>query len=108
MHLGQKNDLQYNVTRQGIPVAVLRGLLCNKLNKREYQEKIRLEWFQHRGQLQNTVSFTQQHKAVSRFTVQLWLTINTPHYQLSVCGSDFTEAKYEDRGNTFTVSLLGS
>lgn len=91
----------YNVTRQGVPEAVLRGLLYNKLNNREYQAKI------YNGH-QNTVSFIQQDEAVSLFTVQLWLTINTPHYQLSVCGSNFTEAKYEDRGNTFTVSLLHS
>lgn len=46
------------------------------------------------------------HKAVSPLTVQLWLTINTPHYQLSVCGSDLTDAIYEDRGNTLSMSLL--
>lgn len=63
--------------------------------------KVPLEWFQHRGQLQNTV-----HKAVSPLTVQLWFPINTPHYQLSVCGSELTDAIYEDRGNTLSVSLL--
>lgn len=45
-------------------------------------------------------------QSATQLTAELWLKINTPQYQLSVCGFTLTEAIYEDGGNILPVCFL--